>query len=218
MNDTHNSQGLVEYEFLWGQTIIIIQQTEIVQKDRNTPTDNRTEHIPIQMIIHLWNGQIVSSGKYYKANSYRIKSYNFKADKWQQSKSLCESEIGTSRKTMHWTLSAGTLSHLLFCALVVAVNFVCALIASGDNADIKADYNHFESKYFGENETYNNDKRLIIEDFYRQSALAAKSIHEMSFRLNRSGIVQKFEPDDDATMSRNLSTPTTSHFNEGNKN
>lgn len=115
---------------------------------------------------------------------------------------------------MHWTVSAGTLLHLLFCALIVAVNFVCALIAANDKPDTKTDYNHFGSKYFGENETYNNDKRLIIEDFYRQSALAAKTIQEMSFHVNRSGNVQKFEADDEA--NRNDSTPTTSHYNEGN--
>lgn len=119
---------------------------------------------------------------------------------------------------MHRTVSAGTLLHLLFCALIVAVNFVCTLIAANDNADIKTDYNHFESKYFGENETYNSDKRLIIEDFYRQSALAAKSISEMSFHVNRSGAVQKFEADDDEALNRNVSTHTTGDNNEGDCN
>lgn len=118
---------------------------------------------------------------------------------------------------MHWTVSVGTLLHLLFCALIVAVNFVCCLIAPNDNTDIRTDYNHFESKYFSENETYNNDKRLIIEDFYRQSALAAKSIQEMSSRLNRSGIVNKFEPNDEENMEKSFAIPTTSHYNEGNK-
>lgn len=118
---------------------------------------------------------------------------------------------------MHWTVSTGTLLHLLFCALIVAVNFVCCLIAPNDSSDVRTDYNHFESKYFAENETYNNDKRLIIEDFYRQSALAAKSIQEMSFRLNRSGIVNKFEQNDEANKDRNFSIQTTSHYNEGNK-
>lgn len=106
---------------------------------------------------------------------------------------------------MHWTVSVGTLLHLLFCALIVAVNFVCAI---NDNAEARADYNQFESKYFGENETYNNDKRLIIEDFYRQSSLAAKSIQEMSFRLNQSGLVKHNE-------NENFSTQTTSQYNEG---
>lgn len=117
---------------------------------------------------------------------------------------------------MHWTVSAGTLSHLLFCALIVAVNFVCTLIASDDNADVRTDYNQFESKYFGENETYNSDKRLIIEDFYRQSSLAAKAIQEMSFKLNRSGAVPRFESGDGAHMIRNFSSQTTSHYTEGN--
>jgi hypothetical protein len=84
---------------------------------------------------------------------------------------------------MHWTASVGTLLHLLFCAFIVAVSFVRAV---DDSADAQADYNRFESKYFGENDTYNSDKRLIIEDFYRQTSLAAKSIQEMSFRLNMS--------------------------------
>jgi hypothetical protein len=121
---------------------------------------------------------------------------------------------------MHWTVSAGTLLHLLFCALIVAVNFVFALIAPNDNAAIKTDYNHFESKHFGENETYNSDQRLIIEDFYRQSALAAKSIQEMSLRLNQSG--KKIESnDDDPNVKSSFSTAeitTSSHFNEGNSN
>lgn len=117
---------------------------------------------------------------------------------------------------MHWTVSAGTLLHLLFCALVVPVNFVCSMVPTNDNADTQTDYNHFESKYFGENETHNNDKRLIIEDFYRETSLAAKSIQEMSFRLNRSGVVDKFHPDDDANIVKNISIQTTSHHNEGN--
>lgn len=111
---------------------------------------------------------------------------------------------------MLWTVSAGALLHLLFCALIVAIN-VCSLIATAnDNTDIKMDYNHFESKYFGENETYNNDKRQIIEDFYRQSALAAKTIQEMSFQLNRTGNVKVFDSHDET--NRNFSTQT---HNEG---
>lgn len=116
---------------------------------------------------------------------------------------------------MHWTLSAGTLLHLLFCALIVAVNFDC--IATDDRGDTRADYNHFESKYFGENETHNNDKRLIIEEFYGQSALAAKTIQEMSFHLNRTGgVVKKFSLDNDGAVISNFSTETTSHDSEGN--
>lgn len=118
---------------------------------------------------------------------------------------------------MHWTVSAGSLLHLLFCALVVAVNFVCALVASSDNPDVATDFNHFESKYFGENETNNNDKRLIIEDFYRQSALAAKTIREMSFHLNQSSSVQRLEADGEADVNGNVSTQTTTHYNEGNE-
>lgn len=110
---------------------------------------------------------------------------------------------------MHWTGSAGTILHLLFRALIVAACFVCTLIAN-ENSELRNDYNHFESKYFGENATYNNDKRQIIEDFYRQSSLATKSIQEMSFHLNRTGSVKVFDVDDDA--NRNFSTQT---YNEG---
>lgn len=119
---------------------------------------------------------------------------------------------------MHWTISVGTLLHLLFCALIVAVSFECALILPNDNTDIRTDYNNFESKYFGENETHNNDKRLIIEDFYRQSALAAKSIQEMSFRLNQSGNANNLKWGNDSSVVRNFSTQTsTSLDNEGKK-
>lgn len=118
---------------------------------------------------------------------------------------------------MHWTVSTGTLLHLLFCALIVAVNFVCCLVAPNDNSDVRTDYNHFVNKYFGENETYNNDKRLIIEDFYRQSSLATKSIQEMSFRLNRSGVVNKSEQNDEEEEDKRNSFQTTSNYNEGNK-
>jgi hypothetical protein len=110
---------------------------------------------------------------------------------------------------MHWTVSVGTLLHLLFCALLVAVNFVCAV---DDNAE--ADYNRFEGKYFGENETYNSDKRLIIEDFYRQSSLAAKSIQEMSFRLNLSGAAKPAEHE----ATKTFSTQTASPYSEGKEN
>lgn len=116
---------------------------------------------------------------------------------------------------MHWTISAGTLLHLLFCALIVAVNFVC--FATNDQSDVRADYNHFESKYFGENETYNNDKRLLIEEFYGQSALAAKSIQEMSFHLNQTGAARKAAEGNATVISNFSTTHTTSHYNEGNE-
>ena len=116
---------------------------------------------------------------------------------------------------MHRTISVGTLLHLLFCMLIVAVSCISALIVPKDNSNTKADYNNFDSKYFGENETHNNDKRLIIEDFYRQSALAAKSIQEMSFRLNQSSAQLGI----DSNMDRNISTQTSTrnHDNEGKK-
>lgn len=119
---------------------------------------------------------------------------------------------------MHWTISAGTLLHLLFCALIVAASFVCSLIVPNDKTDLQTDFNHFASKYFGENETHNNDKRLIIEDFYRQSALAAKSIQEMSFRLNQSSVDSKLQSGENSSMVKNFSMQTSdSHNNEGKK-
>ncbi|XP_070500295.1 uncharacterized protein [Chironomus tepperi] len=84
---------------------------------------------------------------------------------------------------MHWTISVGTFLHLLFYAHIIIINFVLCGITQSES-DINTDYNHFDSKYFGENETYNNNKRLIIEDFYRQSALSVKSIKDISFHVN----------------------------------
>jgi hypothetical protein len=86
---------------------------------------------------------------------------------------------------MHWTISVGTLLHLLlFCAHII-INFVCCAITQPSKSDpIIPDYAHFETLYFGENETYNSDKRLIIEEFYRQSALSVKNIKNIS--LNAS--------------------------------
>lgn len=83
---------------------------------------------------------------------------------------------------MHWTISVGTFLYLLFYAHIVIINF--AICTTQGESDIKSDYNHFESKYFDENETYSNDKRLIIEDFYRQSALSVKNIQDISFHIN----------------------------------
>jgi hypothetical protein len=105
---------------------------------------------------------------------------------------------------MHWTASVGTLLHLLFCAFIVAVSFVRAV---DDSTDAQADYNRFESKYFGENDTYNSDKRLIIEDFYRQTSLAAKSIQEMSFRLNLSGAAKLSEHEPTKTFTAQTTSP-----------
>lgn len=109
---------------------------------------------------------------------------------------------------MHRTASVGTLLHLLFCAFIVAVSFVRAV---DDSTDAQADYNRFESKYFGENDTYNSDKRLIIEDFYRQTSLAAKSIQEMSFRLNLSGAAKLSEHE----ATKTFTAQTTSPHGEG---
>lgn len=51
------------------------------------------------------------------------------------------------------------------------------LAARDDEADvIGKDYNRYASKYFvSENETYASDKRIIVEDYFRQSALAPKN-------------------------------------------
>lgn len=74
-------------------------------------------------------------------------------------------------------MSVGTFLHFL---IIIITN--CVILTQSDSSD--SDYNHFESKYFGENETYNNDKRLIIEDFYRQSAFSMKSIKDINFQIN----------------------------------
>lgn len=82
-------------------------------------------------------------------------------------------------------MSVGTFLHLLlFYAhiIIIIINFVSC------DGDIKSDFNHFESKYFSENDTYNNNKRLIIEDFYRQSAISVKNIKDISFHINASNI------------------------------
>lgn len=93
-----------------------------------------------------------------------------------------------------------------------------SLVAITDkSSDTRSDYNNFESKYFGENETYNNDKRMIIEDFYRESSLAAKTIQEMSFKLNLSRIAAAGASGNDTTIIRNFSTQTTNNYSEGNK-
>ncbi|KAG5679583.1 hypothetical protein PVAND_009143 [Polypedilum vanderplanki] len=109
----------------------------------------------------------------------------------------------------NWTMSVDTFLHLL---IIIITN--CVILTQSDNSD--SDYNHFESKYFGENETYNNDKRLIIEDFYRQSAFSMKSIKDINFQINNinsdnnnnngSSIIESFG-DTTATTSLNTTLP-----------
>jgi hypothetical protein len=108
---------------------------------------------------------------------------------------------------MHWTISVGTFLHLLFYAHIIIINFVLCAITQSDS-DTKSDYNHFDSKYFGENETYNNDKRLIIEDFYRQSALSVKSIKDISFHVNATAKIAL--PTIDSASSSSSSLLSTS--------
>lgn len=80
---------------------------------------------------------------------------------------------------MHWTMSVDTLLHsLLFCAHIIIINNFVSV--HGDIAkpvgENKPDYIHFDgTKYLVENETYHSEKRLIIEEYFRQSASSAKS-------------------------------------------
>lgn len=92
-----------------------------------------------------------------------------------------------SYKTMHWTAALWKVQfRILLCASVVVIEFVTALNAPNmnnhvaqreDTSDaIGKDYNRYVSKYFvSENETYTSDKRIIVEEYFRQSALARKN-------------------------------------------
>jgi len=92
-----------------------------------------------------------------------------------------------SNKTMHCTASVWQVQlRILLCASVVVIEFVTALSAPNvdyhvaqreDESDvIGKDYNLDVSKYFvSENETYASDKRIIVEEYFRQSALAPKN-------------------------------------------
>lgn len=109
---------------------------------------------------------------------------------------------------MHWTMSVGTFLHLLFYAHIIIINFILCAITQSDS-DIQTDYsNHFDSKYFGENETYNNDKRLIIEDFYRQSALSVKNIKDISFFINATTALSSVDSTSSSTVMVNVSSST----------
>lgn len=98
---------------------------------------------------------------------------------------------------MHWTISVDTLLHLLlFCTHIIIINNFSSVngnIAKGDskNGDNKPDYIHFDgTKYYVENETYNSDKRQIIEEYFRQSATSVKSnsIKDHKFYVNMTSV------------------------------
>ncbi|CAO1405030.1 unnamed protein product [Diamesa serratosioi] len=84
------------------------------------------------------------------------------------------------------------LLHLLFYAVIVT-QFVCALISSTANDNIKdsnkdkKEYDYQQNKHFSENEneneTYHSDKRLIIEEYYRQSAISVTNFRD-NFNVN----------------------------------
>jgi hypothetical protein len=134
---------------------------------------------------------------------------------------------------MHWTVSAAWRFqlHFLLCASVVVIEFVVALNAPNinnieDRSDVALakDYNHYASKYFAsENETYTSDKRLIIEEFYRQSALSAKNSHDLTsetFHVNNTSVI-KAVPDEHRSNETNTDTSRRdkhSVTNEGNEN
>lgn len=79
--------------------------------------------------------------------------------------------------------------HLLFYAVIVT-QFVCALISSTTNDNIKdsnkdknnKEYDYQQNKHYSENEneneTYHSDKRLIIEEYYRQSAISVTNFRD----------------------------------------
>ena len=81
-----------------------------------------------------------------------------------------------------------SLMHLLFYAVIVT-NFVCALISSTANDNIKNsnndknEYDYQQNKHYSENETYLSDKRLIIEEYYRQSAISVTNFRD-NFNVN----------------------------------
>jgi hypothetical protein len=134
---------------------------------------------------------------------------------------------------MHWTVSNlwRFQLHLLLCASVVVIEFVVALnspnINNIEDIQLSKDYKHFASKYLtSENETYTSDKRLIIEEFYRQSVLSAKSSHDLTqtefSHVNNSTNVIKVVSDEQ--QKNNNETNETSRrdkhsvTNEGNEN
>lgn len=128
--------------------------------------------------------------------------------------------LETSRKTMHWTMSVDTILHsLLFCAHIIIINNLVSVhgdIAAGDNKS-KPDYIHFDgTKYLVENETYHSEKRLIIEEYFRQSATSAKNNFkdDYKFHVNMSETTESVnsadvKSSDDESQHR--------HKDEGNK-
>jgi hypothetical protein len=130
---------------------------------------------------------------------------------------------------MHWTVSVGTLLHLLFYAHIIIINFVLCVsdeqqqhqidVDGGDDMLNKLnDYKHFDSSkyYASENDSYNNDKRLIIEDFYRQSALSVKNIKDISFHINTTANTVVVSSGDSLDTMTSLSSPAVAST-EGNK-
>jgi len=133
---------------------------------------------------------------------------------------------------MHNIESSGSaLLHLLFCGAIV-VSFVSCLITSSsdtnpnNNNEMKIDYNAYMAG-MAENETYHSDKRLIIEEFYRQSALAAKNSNQ-DFHINQSVIKSStnssssssFDENSDAngkSFTQAAASPSTSNTNSQGK-
>lgn len=131
---------------------------------------------------------------------------------------------------MHWTVSAcwRFQLHFLVYASVVVIEFVVALNAPNINniedVALSKDYNHFASKYFPtENETYTSDKRLIIEEFYRQSALSAKNSHDLTsetFHVNSTSVIKAVPDEHRSNETNNETSKRDKHSvtNEGNEN
>lgn len=114
---------------------------------------------------------------------------------------------------MNWISSV-----YLLCTQIVLVKFIGSV---SESEITRLDYSKFESKF--SNETYNKESKIIIEDFYRQSSLAAKNVQDMNFHSHFTGVGNKSTLNIAAALTSNFShneqgnKQTTSYDSEGNK-
>lgn len=126
---------------------------------------------------------------------------------------------------MHWTMSVDTLLHsLLFCAHIIIINNLVNVhgdIAKSSDNKNKPDYIHFDgTKYLVENETYHSEKRLIIEEYFRQSATSAKSnsVKDVyKFHVNMSDTTESINSAAADAMASADDVSQHRHKDEGNK-
>lgn len=125
---------------------------------------------------------------------------------------------------MHRTTSVDTLLHsLLFCAHIIIINN--SVSVHGDiaksAAGAKSDYIHFDgTKYLVENETYHSEKRLIIEEYFRQSATSAKSSSVKDiykFHVNMSETTESLNNAEADGVASGDDESQHRHKDEGNK-